>query len=33
MRVFRAASSICAVSSITMVALPAPTPYAGFPDP
>src|SRR6266850_1254283 len=32
MLVFRAASTISAVSSITIVALPAPTPYAGFPE-
>src|SRR6478609_4492718 len=32
MRVLRAASSILAVSSITMVAFPAPTPYAGLPE-
>src|SRR5580765_3806554 len=32
-RVLRAASSTFAVSSTTIVALPAPTPYAGLPDP
>src|SRR5262245_20660634 len=31
-RVLRAASSTLAVSSITIVALPAPTPYAGLPE-
>src|SRR5947209_2941677 len=31
-RVLRAASWISAVSSITIVALPAPTPYAGLPE-
>src|SRR6516164_8220883 len=31
-RVFLAASSILAVLSITIVALPAPTPYAGLPE-
>src|SRR6187551_21120 len=31
-RVFRAASSMFAVSSMTIVALPAPTPYAGLPE-
>ena len=33
MRVLRAASAMSAVSSMTIVALPAPTPYAGLPDP
>ena len=32
MRVLRAASAMSAVSSITIVALPAPTPYAGLPE-
>src|SRR5437879_1740213 len=32
MRVLRAASTMSAVSSMTMVALPAPTPYAGLPE-
>ena len=32
MRVLRAAMSMSAVSSITMVELPAPTPYAGRPE-
>ena len=32
MRVFRAASMTSAVSSMTIVALPAPTPYAGLPE-
>src|SRR5262249_48317338 len=31
-RVLRAASSTLAVSSITIVAFPAPTPYAGLPE-
>src|SRR5262245_48417603 len=31
-RVFLAASSMLAVSSITIVAFPAPTPYAGLPE-
>src|SRR5262245_28958954 len=31
-RVLRAASSMLAVSSMTIVALPAPTPYAGLPE-
>ena len=30
---FIAASAISAVSSMIMVAFPAPTPYAGFPEP
>ena len=33
MRVLRAASAMSAVSSMTIVALPAPTPYAGLPEP
>ena len=32
MRVLRAAMSMSAVSSITIVELPAPTPYAGRPE-
>src|SRR6185295_2494568 len=32
MAVLRAASTMSAVSSITIVALPAPTPYAGLPE-
>ena len=32
-REFKAASAISAVSSITIVAFPAPTPSAGFPEP
>jgi hypothetical protein len=31
-RVFRAASAMSAVSSMTIVAFPAPTPYAGLPE-
>jgi hypothetical protein len=32
MRVLRAAMSMSAVSSMTIVELPAPTPYAGLPE-